>query len=65
MFQAVGVDTPASQMSLHLDDVYAYRFEWDEEPPPMDFLIGAGHSMEIPFIFGNFQLDKDSVMRFA
>jgi len=65
MFQAVGVDTPASRMSLHQDDVYVYRFAWDEEPPPMDFLIGAGHSMEIPFIFGNFQLDKDSVMRFA
>jgi para-nitrobenzyl esterase len=65
MFQGAGVDTPASQMSLHQDDVYAYRFAWDEEPPPMDFLIGAGHSMEIPFIFGNFQLDRDSVMRFA
>jgi para-nitrobenzyl esterase len=65
LFQAVGVDTPASQMSMHQDDVYAYRFAWDEEPPPMDFLIGAGHAMEIPFIFGNFQLDENSVMRFS
>ena len=65
LFQAVGVDTPASRMSLHQEEVYAYRFAWDEEPPPMDFLIGAGHSMEIPFIFGNFQQDENSVMRFA
>ena len=65
LFQAVGVDTPVSQMSMHQDNVYVYRFVWDEEPPPMDFLIGAGHSMEIPFIFGNFQLDQDSVMRFS
>ena len=31
----------------------------------MDFLVGAGHTMEIPFIFNNFQLDEESVMRFA
>ena len=65
LFQVTGVDTPANQMSLHQNDGYVDRFDWDEEPPPMDFLIGAGHSMEIPFIFHNFQLDQDSVMRFA
>ena len=31
----------------------------------MDFLIGAGHGMEIPFLFGNFQQDEKSVMKFA
>jgi para-nitrobenzyl esterase len=65
LFQVAGVDTPASRMRLHQEDVHAYRFAWDEEPPPMDFLVGAGHGMEVPFIFGNFQQDKDSVMRFA
>lgn len=53
--------------SLHLDgpadamlagghrDVWTYRFDWDEAPPVPyvrpDLLFGAGHGMEIPFVF--------------
>ena len=37
-------------------NVWAYRFDWDEHARPigikLDKLIGAGHGMEIPFIFG-------------
>lgn len=64
-FKSVGVDAPARMMSKHQDDVYAYQFAWNEEPKPMDFVIGASHAMEIPFVLGNFQKDQDSALRFA
>ena len=64
-FQQVGVDHPARLMSKHQDRIYLYRFAWDEEPKPLDFVIGAGHGMEMPFVFGNFGKDSDSVLRFA
>jgi para-nitrobenzyl esterase len=64
-FKSVGVDKPATMMSKYQDDVFAYQFAWDEEPKPMDFVIGASHAMEIPFVFGNFQKDRDSALRFA
>ena len=37
--------------------VYAYRFDWDEEAvvngADIGILIGAGHTTEIPFVFGD------------
>ena len=40
--------------------VFAYRFDWDEEPSILwlDFsqLLGAAHALEIPFVFGGFEL---------
>jgi len=53
LWQLVGVDIPASLMRMHQRDVYVFKFAWNEEPEPFDFLIGACHSSEIPFIFGN------------
>jgi len=53
LWQLVGVDIPASLMRIHQRDVYVFKFAWNEEPEPFDFLIGACHSSEIPFIFGN------------
>jgi para-nitrobenzyl esterase len=64
-FRLVGVDLPARAMSKHQDDIYAYKFSWDEEPKPFDFSIGAAHAVEMPFVFGNFQTDPDSALRFA
>ncbi len=52
-FQTLGVETPASLMLHHQDNVYVYRFAWDEQPEPFNFLIGAGHAVEVPFIFNN------------
>ncbi len=63
-FQAAGGDLPAAIMSPR-HQVFAYRFDWNEEPAPLDFVIGAGHGVEMPFVFGNFQQDPDSVLRFA
>jgi len=56
-FQLVGVDIPLIAMEDDLDPVqnmYAYRFDWNEGPTPMDRFIGAGHMLEIPFVFGTF-----------
>jgi para-nitrobenzyl esterase len=64
-FKSTGVNSPAKMMSKYQDDIFVYQFAWDEEPKPMDFVIGAAHAMEIPFVFGNFQKDLNSALRFA
>ena len=54
-----GLDTPADLLkNSGQENVFAYRFDWDEEPKVlgMDFslLLGAAHAFEIPFIMGDF-----------
>ena len=61
MWKAMGVDEPAAAMrGVQGPSVYAYRFDWDEEPKFLwsDFskLFGAAHGLEIPFVFGHFDL---------
>jgi para-nitrobenzyl esterase len=61
MWKATGVDEPAMAMrAVQGASVYAYRFDWDEEPKFLwsDFskLLGAAHAFEIPFVFGGFDL---------
>ncbi len=56
-----GVDNIASVMrSSGHSEVYAYRFDWDEEPSSFFFdlslALGAGHAIEIPFVFGDFSM---------
>ena len=34
--------------------IWAYRFDWDELPPPFDVVYGAAHAFDLPFVFGNF-----------
>ena len=40
-------------------NVYAYRFDWDEEPSQFGFdlstALGAAHGLEIAFAFGDFE----------
>ncbi|MCB2254983.1 carboxylesterase family protein [Pseudomonas chlororaphis] len=36
------------------DKVWYYRFDWDQEPAPFNTVYGATHSLDLPFIFGNF-----------
>jgi para-nitrobenzyl esterase len=42
--------------------VYAYRFDWDEEPSvfgsDLSVIMGAAHAFEIPFVFGHFELGR-------
>ncbi|MEN0654388.1 MULTISPECIES: carboxylesterase/lipase family protein [Hyphobacterium] len=42
------------------EDVWAYRFDWDEGGSNVfidtGFMLGAAHAMEIPFVFNRFEL---------
>jgi para-nitrobenzyl esterase len=46
------------------DDVFAYRFDWDEEPSllwiDLGEIVGAGHGLEIPFVFNHFEMGPDN-----
>ena len=60
-----GLDTPADLiLSSGQDNVFAYRFDWDEEPKflGMDFslLLGAAHAFEIPFLMGDFDFGNQT-----
>ena len=55
-----GVDSLARYMTAAGNpDVYAYRFDWDEQPSVMGYdlskALGAAHALEIPFVFGDFE----------
>lgn len=63
MWKAVGVDEPATKMrAAQGPSVFAYRFDWDEEPTvlgtDLSVLAGAAHAFEIPFVFGHFDLGR-------
>ena len=36
------------------DDVWYYRFDWDEQPAPWNDIYGAAHLFDLPFVFGTF-----------
>lgn len=59
------VDSLAPYLACHQRELYVYEFAWDEEPAPLDTLIGAGHAIEIPFAFDNFGRSADDLLRFA
>jgi len=61
MWKAGGVDEPAVAMrGVQGPSVWGYRFDWDEQPTILwsDYskLFGAAHALEIPFVFGHFDL---------
>ena len=56
-----GVDRAATAIrNSYGPKVFAYRFDWDEQPNFFitDFgeILGAAHGFEIPFVFGHFDL---------
>tara|TARA_Y100001951_G_scaffold25376_1_gene19507 strand:+ start:9804 stop:11345 length:1542 start_codon:yes stop_codon:yes gene_type:complete len=53
------------EYSETLPAVYVYRFVWENYPNPWKVDFGAFHSLDIPFIFGNFIDDREMYMRFA
>jgi para-nitrobenzyl esterase len=57
-WKIMGVDRVAALLSgSQGPDVFAYRFDWDEEPTLLgtdfSFLLGAAHMLEVPFVFGS------------
>lgn len=65
MFQGFGVDTAARALIQHQKDVYVYKFAWDEEPQPLDIILGAAHAMDLHFVFHNFIKEEGCLTRFA
>jgi para-nitrobenzyl esterase len=70
MWKAVGADEPVSRMrSVQGASVYVYRFDWDEEPTILGAdlakMLGAAHAIEIPFVFGHFDLGPRLEMIFT
>ncbi len=63
--QLYGTDSVAKKLSKNQEDVYLYKFSWDEEPKPFDFLTGACHSIDLPFLFGMFPEGENCFFRFA
>jgi para-nitrobenzyl esterase len=65
-WKARAVDEPARVMRVvQGPSVYAYRWDWDEEPrlPWLydgGFVIGASHGLEIPFVFGHWDLGPET-----
>ncbi len=63
----LAVDEPAQSLTNSgRDNIYAYRFDWDDEPRKygvdLKNLLGAAHAFEIPFVMGNF--DEDALTRY-
>jgi para-nitrobenzyl esterase len=58
-----GADAPAGALRKTQARVFAYRFDWDEEPSLLGFdagkYLGAGHGMEIAFVFGHWTLGRE------
>ncbi|MBW2267207.1 MAG: carboxylesterase family protein [Deltaproteobacteria bacterium] len=57
VWRAQGADEPIAAMHrVQGDSVWAYRFDWDEEPTLLGLdlseLLGAAHGLELPFVFG-------------
>ena len=58
-WKALAVDEPARVLqAAQGEKVFAYRFDWDESPSnilaDLPSLLGAGHGLEINFVFGDF-----------
>jgi para-nitrobenzyl esterase len=60
-WKANSVDELARRMRpVQGPTVFAYRFDWDEEPTlllaDLSVLVGAAHLFEVPFVFGHWHL---------
>jgi para-nitrobenzyl esterase len=70
MWKAGAVDEPATRMrEVQGTGVYAYRFDWDEEPKilwsDLSVQLGAAHGLEIAFVFGHFDLGSEGARIFT
>ncbi len=70
IWKAMGADEVAAHwVRSGWSNVWVYRFDWDEEPRSfvgdLALLLGAGHGMEVPFVFGHFEYGDVSHLIFT
>ncbi len=70
LWKVTGADAPAAALvRAGRGPVFAYRFDWDEEPSllgaDLGALLGAAHGFEIPFVFGHFNLGRQGRVLFT
>jgi para-nitrobenzyl esterase len=54
LFLVAAADNALATLKSQQDEVWYYRFDWDEEPAPFNDIYGAAHAFDLPFIFGTF-----------
>jgi para-nitrobenzyl esterase len=47
-------DSVLNALKTRQENVWYYRFDWDEQPAPWNAIYGAVHVVDLPFVFGNF-----------
>jgi len=54
VFLVVAAKNVLDTLKSQQNEVWYYRFDWDEEPAPFNDIYGAAHAFDLPFLFGNF-----------
>jgi para-nitrobenzyl esterase len=54
IFLQAAADNALNTLKSQQNEVWYYRFDWDEEPAPFNDIYGAAHAFDLPFLFGNF-----------
>ncbi|HJO25064.1 MAG: carboxylesterase family protein [Myxococcota bacterium] len=70
IWKAIAVDEVAHSLARHRPgSVFAYRFDWDEEPrisgADLPEMLGASHGFEIPFVFGHWYMGSEGAQLFT
>jgi para-nitrobenzyl esterase len=69
LWKADAADLPAAAIITVHPRVFVYRWDWDEQPSiwgaDLSVMLGAAHGLEIPFVFGHFDLGKQANMMFT
>ncbi|MBT9528269.1 MAG: carboxylesterase family protein [Rhizobacter sp.] len=47
-------DSMIAALQTQQNNIWHYRFDWDELPAPFNDIYGAAHAFDLPFVFGNF-----------
>lgn len=69
VWKADGVDSLADILSRHGAPAWGYRWDWDEQGQlfgvvDLSRIVGAAHGLEIPFVFGFFDVGPQGKMLF-
>jgi para-nitrobenzyl esterase len=54
IFLVAAANNALTTLKSQQNDVWYYRFDWDQEPAPFNDIYGAAHAFDLPFIFGTF-----------